>query len=138
VASETPLSAEKLFSVDSRLAFSVYHLAKAIEVSLEAKARGDSLRNLKYEFYRRLLSVKEIRKLPLELVSAEDCNVYVLDCNDALSLLGEGSRECRYGGERAAEVVEKLLGKELGLGERAEAFLVSAVEMTKLGKWLVG
>lgn len=137
VMTKNQLRLEKLFEIDSSLAYSSNHLAKAIEVTLYSIKRGFSLRNFKYEFYRRLLGIKELRKLPLNKISKEDCSIYVLECEELGFLELDQLLECSYGGENGIALLRELGQLPEVNDERIENYILSIVEATKINKWLV-
>lgn len=131
------LDLSKILSVDSTLAAGQAHLAKAVEVALESFKKGESLRNLRYEVYRRLLSIKEQRKLPLKYIEKEDCNVYLVDC-EAVQGLGAGDNaDCEFNMEKTIAVLSIVGVRVEEDPERLEKLLVAFTELTKLNRWLV-
>lgn len=130
------LDIDPLFSFDSRIAYSAYHAAKAIEVTLYSHKRGDSLRNLKLEFYRRLLSTKEVRKLPFNLIKDENCKAYVIDCEEFRDKERWKANDCLFRGQMALDFYRKLYEITGSKDEsRIETLLISLVEATKIGRW---
>lgn len=130
---ETPL-----FSIDASIAYSPLHAAKAVEVSNYFHRRGESLRNLKLEFYRRLLGIREVRKIPFNYIRNEDCNVYLIECEHPLLASWADARDCRFGGSDALEAYRSLLRDiRLPNESRVEIYLIGLVEASKIGKWFI-
>jgi len=137
VMTKDHLGLEKFLEVDTYFAYSSNHLAKAVEATLYSFRKGESLRNLKYELYRRLMGIRELRKLPLDKIGKEDCNIYVLSCDELGSIGLSELTECDYGAEKILYLLRELSRYLEVDEERVENYLLSMVEATKFNKWLV-
>lgn len=127
---------QELLSFDSSLAISPRHAAKALEVTLFAHSRGEGLRNIKYEFYRRLLLTRELRKLPLPQPEKEGCRIYLVECDGARRFERVGE-ECMYGGSSLLSEIARALGKGPRDESALEKTLLAFVEATRQGAWLI-
>lgn len=137
LAVKNDLEREKLLVIDSTLALSIDHLAKAVEVMLHESKSGKTLRKLKYEFYRRLLSIKEFKKIPLNKIEKENCNVYVLSCEELYNLNTFELRECDYDKEKVLSILRSFGVEPKLTDDRVEKYLIAFIEASKINKWLI-
>ena len=131
------------FTVPSNLAVGLRHVAKAVEETLEAECRGEALRNIELEFYRRLLVKRQVKDVLAIVEKAkgscrEEYVVYVIKKDLQENFLDECG-DCFFEWKEALKFI---------LGEKAppecfrksiellETFITSIVALTRIDRWL--
>jgi hypothetical protein len=122
---DTVLEAE----APSSLIASCSHAAKAAEEAVRAMATGDSLRNMKLEFLRRLTARRQIKEVESIIEKSKDdfCYAYVHSVRIETEV-----NPCHYG-EHALELI---LGDAPELKALGVDGLLSAVALTAIGRWI--
>ncbi len=129
-------SSTYLFEIPSKLVFSLNHLLKAVELTIQAKQKGESLRNLNLEIIRRLVIRKQVKKI-MDIVSvAGEKNCIIEIYEEPIVPEKTKMEKCEFGGKRALDII--FGGKNIQLpddDEKIEELLLSLQSLSITGKW---
>jgi len=124
-----------LFEVPIELVFSLNHLLKAVELTVRAKQKGETLRNLNLEILRRLVIRKQVKKI-MDIISSVGEEKCIVELYEKPSVPESAKlEECEFGGRKTLNIIFERNIQLPDDDEKIEDLLLSLQSLTITGKW---